>query len=131
MFLAPTTLMQLGNFHHEIHISSTLLEAVLAFYGQHGNLKLQQLEVTFDESEERPFVDRVRATTGLDQPQCEFRKTYTKHLRIQSMIPRNILFILQKLIQPTQTLEILTFKKDLVIAHEGDVSPQDTKWLEA
>lgn len=47
------------------------------------------------------------------------------------MIPRNILFILQKLIQPTQTLEIVTFKKDLVTASEGgEVSPHDTKWLE-
>ena len=64
--------MQLNNFNHEIHISASLLDGLLQYYGTPGRVqshhKLQLLAVTFTEIEERVFVDQIKASTGIGEP---------------------------------------------------------------
>ena len=50
------------------------------------------------------------------------------------MIPRNILFILSRLVQPTHTLEIRTFSnKDPALQHDDSeaLNHKDSAWIES
>ena len=78
--------MQLSLFNHEISISSYLVYDLMKFYSdlEKDVITLNKLDITFEEAEERPFVDRITLESGLNEPQNRlyFRKTYTRHLSL-------------------------------------------------